>query len=363
METRSERQFLILGHPRSRTAWLANFLTRGDSICHHELSGRGMSAVAMAAEMSKGARFVGNSDSAAAPLAEELMGLLPGLRLVIIKRPLEEVLDSFQKVAEEKLGKLRSLLEVNQKILEGLHSQALVVDFHTLSSSETAKKVWNYCLGDSMEFPAAQFELLRTLNVQMEPQFIRGALRGGMELPGRVAPLTEKEAQLLKLVLEAHAKSALRQNISTTTVLQCAAGNGTLTNSIAAGLLTLGGAHAPLEQSCEVLMASNPVEGARLLVADGYKVPGWGNSFHRGELDPCWVEVDQWLQENRPDLYAKIQAVTDFLYSTGKPVMPNPSTYTAAAALALGVPPRCAAFLFIQGRLLEWVKLFMRGEI
>jgi len=317
----------------------------------------------MAAEMSKGARFVGNSDSAASPLVAELLSLLPEIKLVVIKRPMEEVLSSYQKVAGEKLEKLRSFLEINQEILEGLEPQALVVDFHSLSSAETAKKIWNHCLGGSVEFPTDQFELLRTLNVQMEPQFIRGALRGGMELPGRVAPLTEKETQLLALVLDAHAKSALRQNISTTTVLQCAAGNGTLTNSIAAGLLTLGGTHAPLEQSCEVLMASNPVEGARLLVADGYKVPGWGNSFHRGEPDPCWAEVDQWLQENRPDLYAKIQAVTDFLRSTGKPVMPNPSTYTAAAALALGIPPRCAAFLFIQGRLLEWVKLFMRGEI
>lgn len=35
--SQSHEPFLIVGLPRSRTAWLAAFLTDGDTVCHHEL--------------------------------------------------------------------------------------------------------------------------------------------------------------------------------------------------------------------------------------------------------------------------------------------------------------------------------------
>lgn len=363
MEINAERQFLILGMPRSRTAWLANLMNRGDCLCYHELSNRGLNAAEMATALSSGARIVGNSDPGAALIAEDLLKLLPEMRLVIVKRPADEVVKSFAKVVglkPEDLALDDFLGKVKEALLR-LEPKALVVEFKDLGDKETIQKIWSHCLGEGAPFPD-QYEVLRNLNVQMEPQFLCGALRGGI-LPGRIAPLDSREQELLDLVLEAHAQSAQRDNISTTAVLQCAAGNGTYTNSIAAGLLTLGGMHAPLEQSYELLSSEYAVEGAKLMLADGVRIPGWGNSFYKGEPDALWSQVAAWVEVNRPDLHTRISEVTAFLHGQGKDIYPNPSTYTAAAAIALGIPAKCAAFLFLQGRLLSWSQIFMKGAI
>jgi hypothetical protein len=318
----------------------------------------------MATALSSGARVVGSSDPGAALIAEDLLKLLPEMRLVIVKRPADEVVKSFAKVVGLKPEDLAldEFLDRVQEALLQLESRALVVEFKDLGDRETIQKIWGHCLGEDAPFPNAQYEVLRNLNVQMEPQFLCGALRGGI-LPGRIAPLDSREQELLDLVLEAHAQSAQRNNISTSAVIQCAAGNGTYTNSIAAGLLTLGGTHAPLEQSYELLSSEYAVEGAKLMLADGVRVPGWGNSFFRGEPDTLWNKVARWIEVNRPDLHKRISEVTAFLQSQGKDIYPNPSTYTAATAISLRIPAKCAAFLFLQGRLLSWSQIFMKGAI
>lgn len=361
MQIQSERNFLILGLPRSRTAWLANLLTRGDSLCHHELSNRGLAAREIAEVMSTGAKYVGNSDCGAALTARELLELMPSLRVVIVERDRDSVLESFAKVSGKTVEELPIANFVNRTLeaLEKLKRRALVVDFKDLDKSEVAEKIWHHCLGD-VPFPKEQFEVLRGLNVQMEPQFIHGALRGGTAIPGRFSPLSEREEELLHLVLTAHAESAFRGNISSNAVAACSAGNGTWANSIASGLLTLGGAHAPLELSYEILESSNSLQCVKLMFEDGLRIPGWGNSFHKGEPDPIWENVDRWLANHRSDLYTKIEEITQFLQAAGKNIMPNPSIYTAAAAIALGIPANCAGFLFLQGRLLSWTQVYLR---
>ena len=362
MLIKSERNFLILGLPRSRTAWLANLFTRGDSLCHHELSNRGLDAKGMAEVMSAGAKYVGNSDCGAALKAKELLELMPSLRVVIVERDQDSVLESFAKVSGKTVEELPldEFVDRTLEALEELKGLALVVNFKDLDKSEVVEKIWHHCLG-GVEFPKEQFEVLRSLNVQMEPQFIHGALRGGTAVPGRFSPLNEREEELLHLVLTAHAESAFRENISSNAVAACSAGNGSWTNSIASGLLTLGGTHAPLEQSYEILASSHSLQGVKLMFEDGLRIPGWGNSFHRGEPDPLWVKVDGWLAKHRSDLHTKIQEITQFLHAAGKNIMPNPSIYTAASAIALGIPANCAGFLFLQGRLLSWTQVYLKG--
>jgi hypothetical protein len=362
MLLQSERNFLILGLPRSRTAWLANLFTRGDSLCHHELSNKGLDAKGIAEAMSTGAKYVGNSDCGAALKAKELLELMPNLRVVIVERDLDSVLESFSKVSGKTIEELPLDDFVNRtlKALEEIKGFALVVNFKDLDKSEVVEKIWHHCLG-GVPFPKEQFEVLRSLNVQMEPQFIHGALRGGTTIPGRFSPLSEKEEEFLQLVLTAHAESAFRGNISTYAIASCAAGNGTWTNSIASGLLTLGGTHAPLEQSYEILASSDSLRVVELMFKDGLRIPGWGNSFHKGEPDPLWEKVDRWLSEHYSGIHGKIEDITQFLHAAGKHIMPNPSIYTAAAAIVLGVPANCAGFLFLQGRLLSWTQIYLKG--
>ncbi len=82
--------FLIFAPPRSRTAWLANFLTYDNSYCYHE-------ALAMVTKMEelknmkRGTKVTGNSDSGLFMLAEDMLKLLPDAKVVLVKRDKEGI--------------------------------------------------------------------------------------------------------------------------------------------------------------------------------------------------------------------------------------------------------------------------------
>ena len=167
----------------------------------------------------------------------------------------------------------------------------------------------------------------------------------------RDEPLTEKEDKLLSLVLSAHDKSTERNNASTIAAVNSFMGSGSYINGIASALLTLGGLHAPLIETYEFLR--NPIVKGR--------VPGWGNSFHKHVPDPLWVEVDRHIKGWNIGL--DIERVTEELHKMGKNIYPNPSCYTAATAIILGIPEEFIAWLFIEGRLSGWTKKMKKRRL
>lgn len=177
-----------------------------------------------------------------------------------------------------------------------------------------------------------------------------------------VAQSIDPSALQLALVAalnQAHAQAALRGNISSTTVANAAAGSGSYTASIAAALLTLGGLHGPLQQTQELLERDDPAAAALAMLDRGRKVPGWGNSFIKGEEDPVWAPVRAALKEHWPAVLEDIDAVTTALHGRGKPVYPNPSAYTAACSIVVGLPPCACAYLFVNARLGTWTRIFL----
>jgi citrate synthase len=174
----------------------------------------------------------------------------------------------------------------------------------------------------------------------------------------RKEPLSDVETELLRRVAEAHADSARRDNISSVMLRSAYAGSGNFSGAIAGALLTLGGMHAPIEQTVQLLECANPAVVAREMLGRGEHVPGWGNSFHRGVPDPIWVGVDAFLREHFGELSEVMDAVSAELWHVkGLVLLPNPSAFTATTAIAVGIPARAAAWLFISGRLDAWAKL------
>lgn len=165
------------------------------------------------------------------------------------------------------------------------------------------------------------------------------------------------ERALHAALMKAHDASARRENISTVTLLNAGIGSGNYANGIAAACLSIGGPHAPLQQSMALLMVDDPVGQAKMLMDHGLRVPGWGNSFVKGLPDEKWQEVDDLLRKHYPDLHGRIWDVTKFLHKSGKLVFPNPSIYTAACAMAFQMPPVLAPYLFIAGRLNAWTEM------
>jgi citrate synthase len=178
-----------------------------------------------------------------------------------------------------------------------------------------------------------------------------------MNVPWRKEPLSEPEKTLLGAVLLAHHKSSFRNNASSVAVVNAAAASRDLAKSIVAGLMTLGGRHAPIEQTYNLLAVRDPAAIVTDIVSSGGKVPGWGGTFQKDQPDPIWAEVSKLLEELYPSLAARLDAITEALHAEGKKIYPNPSAYTAAAAIALGLQPELAVYLFIGGRLDAWTRL------
>lgn len=167
----------------------------------------------------------------------------------------------------------------------------------------------------------------------------------------REKPLSPEEQRLLAVIGEAHYKSSFRENPSSVAITVAGTASGSFTQSLIAALATLGGVHAPIEATYDLLASEGPVP-------ENEKLPGWGTSFIKGQIDPVWLPVDECLALLNPSLHQKIESITRALHVKGKIVYPNPSCYTAATALTLGIPRRLSAWLFVGGRLHAWYELF-----
>ena len=176
----------------------------------------------------------------------------------------------------------------------------------------------------------------------------------------RETELSEAERDLLEELLAAHHQAVFRGNISSITVGNAMGGSGDYCKAIAAGILTLGAMHAPIAQTMRLLSDEDPVARAGEIINDNLLVPGWGNSFIKGEPDQMWAAVEGRIEAISAPMMQRIGYVTRYLHGIGKQVYPNPSTYTAAAALILDIPESVAPFLLIMGRLQGWTELTLR---
>lgn len=83
------KPFIVFALPRSRTAWMANLLTYGDTYCHHDVHNGFASIIDLI-------RFLavpqaGTVDSALALLWSEISRCAPMGRYAVVRRPIEDV--------------------------------------------------------------------------------------------------------------------------------------------------------------------------------------------------------------------------------------------------------------------------------
>lgn len=157
--------FLILGLPRSRTAWLSVFLTYGNIVCHHELVGKhGIDALWSEMQYGDG-EFRGNADTLAALYLDEIIQAMPDIRLVVVQRKPSEVVDSMRAkgffASEQAIEKLSPYI-VKAANLPG----TLNVRFEALSEEATLRELQEHIAPGEPWHPW-RFEALRDLNVQM----------------------------------------------------------------------------------------------------------------------------------------------------------------------------------------------------
>ncbi len=162
--------------------------------------------------------------------------------------------------------------------------------------------------------------------------------------------------ELSGLMMKAHADAAANNdNLSSGTIKQMAIVQKSFLESMVAGLLTLGGTHAPIEQARQVLFYTDN-EDIIAHIEAGFLLPGFGNAFYKDQIDPAWVDVEAKLKADFTSYAERIEEVTQILSEAkGKTIYPNAAAFTAAVAEILQMPIGTELSLLIQGRLFVWV--------
>jgi hypothetical protein len=169
--------FIIYALPRSKTAWLARFLSYGDWRCHHETAITMRSVADIAALFSR--PNTGSAETAGAPAWQIIRHHVPNIRTVVVRRPVEEVVASMLAISltggfvyDE--AKLRSNMNRVARALDKAAAEpgALVVDYAALSEQDACAAIFEHCL--PYRLPQHWWDRLRDRNVQAD---VSAALR------------------------------------------------------------------------------------------------------------------------------------------------------------------------------------------
>jgi hypothetical protein len=146
------RPFFVLALPRSRTAWLSRFLTYREWICGHEdlRHLRGLED----AKSWLSQPFTGSAETAGAPFWRLLPRFAPEARVVVVRRPVDQVvasllrLDTLGAGAFDPVRLERAMRRLDAK-LEQVAARwpgALHVDFSDLDREDVCARIFEHCL-------------------------------------------------------------------------------------------------------------------------------------------------------------------------------------------------------------------------
>ncbi len=143
--------FLIYALPRSRTAWLARFLTYRDWSCGHEQAIFLRSPKEARRLLHKPCR--GTVETAAGPAWRLIRHWAPELRVAVLRRPIEETVAAMI-AAGERAGarynedKLHRAMSYGSRCMEAVSALpgALTIDYAELTTEEGCRRVFEHCL-------------------------------------------------------------------------------------------------------------------------------------------------------------------------------------------------------------------------
>lgn len=166
--------FIVYALPRSRTAWLSAFLTYRDWTCHHEAAIQ-MRSVVDAVSFLR-CPNTGTAETAAAQGFKIIQHHIPDIRSVVIRRPVDDVVDAMLNVDVSGVATYdRRLLQRNMehgaRCLDRI-TGALVVNYADLEREDVCAAVFEHCL--PYRFDRKWWEDMRGRNIQAD---VRAVLR------------------------------------------------------------------------------------------------------------------------------------------------------------------------------------------
>jgi hypothetical protein len=159
--------FVVFALPRSRTAWLARFLTYGAWECGHDEIRHCRSLDDVRSWLSQ--PCVGSVETAAAPFWRLLRTLRLDARIVVVRRPVPDVVASLmalnlgcfdEAVLTTAMRRLDRKLEQIERRVPGV----LSVAYADLTSEATCARIFEHCL--SLPHDTAWWEAASAVNIQ-----------------------------------------------------------------------------------------------------------------------------------------------------------------------------------------------------
>lgn len=181
--------------------------------------------------------------------------------------------------------------------------------------------------------------------------------------------------ELVNKLVKAHYEAALNNkgNISSVAALNSYQGSGSFHQAIASGVLAMGGQHAPIEQ-CRQLIRRYIRHGEMHFemyvlteVSNNRKIPGYGHSFYKDQIDPAFQEAYNDYRECFEDKNPidEIQRLIHKVYSDrdrpGIHLPPNAAIITAGICEVINAPMGAELQIALEGRVLAWVQLINQG--
>lgn len=178
--------FIIYALPRSRTAWLAEFLTYGPWTCFHERAVTMRSLKDVRAFFSQ--PHMGTVETGVSPGWPLINALVPNIRTVAIHRPVDDVVKSIKEIdvssfATYDYEKLRRNLTHMSRCLKRISDLpgVLSVEFSGLESEATCKAIFTHCL--PYHFDRPWWDFMKDQNVQIDvPEHVRYCLAHKTEI-------------------------------------------------------------------------------------------------------------------------------------------------------------------------------------
>ena len=132
--------------PRSRTKWLSTYLSYGDWHCGHDQIVHCRTLDDVTSWLAQ--PFTGTVETAAAPFWR----LLPeGVRVVTVRRPVAEVVDSLHRTGlvfdDASMAAMLRDMERKLEQIEARLPEVLAVSFAELATEATCSRVFEHCLG------------------------------------------------------------------------------------------------------------------------------------------------------------------------------------------------------------------------
>ena len=155
-------KFIITGYPRSGHGWLANYLYKGASVVGHEGALSFMNSERTVRQAHVAAMHSIDGDcSSSWLLYPDLLRLVP--RMVVIERPLTEVIPSYRKaIGNTPFAERETFGGLERGFKEALQLHPLVLPYETPYGLQTVERICNY-VGEP--FDLVRYALLRHTRV------------------------------------------------------------------------------------------------------------------------------------------------------------------------------------------------------